>query len=561
MTYDFIVVGAGPAGTKVATRLANSRAAPKVLLIEGGGNMSEPKDRLLFDRWTTFMEYPRLKYDYYSEPQKSLGDRVLPCTSGKGLGGSSAINFSAWTIGPKADYDLWAKLVDDESFNWEHAQRRLKAIERYDFDLDTEYQGYSIPDRNVRGTDGRVNIELPTIWESTVIPQLDGFVAAGWRLNGDLNNGFPLGIGALPSTSRKAIRETAASALLEHVPSNLEVLTDSQVERIIFDGARAVGVESNGKQYKASKEVIISSGSVNTPKLLLLSGVGPAQDLTKLGIALVSDVHGVGSNLQDHYLCCLTYELKPEASDWTQLPKGEAEMAAARDAVVKKRSGPLASLTNLLVMGYSQDEETLKSAEFAALPPAVQEYIRDPTVPTREIITHNPSLVPGVDPDKYYLCVVTLGMVPQSRGRVFITSTDPFVAPHIDLGYCQHPFDRRNMVESLRATMHDMEHPKLSQFVQKPWRIPKSDSDEDIWDFAKGDIASGYHLSCTCKMGQETDDMAVVDTKFRVKGTQGLRVADMSVMPFTPNAHTMAWAYMIGEVAAEKLIEDYELDK
>ena len=289
-----------------------------------------------------------------------------------------------------------------------------------------------------------------------------------------------------------------------------------------------------------------------------MSGVGPKEELTKHNIECVHELP-VGRNLRDHWFFPLNLQLKQGGDDRPPLADPEF-VASARAQFEKDGTGPLAVLYNLQQMGWLRPSEALEqSQEFKTLPAEEKEHLRHSTVPTWEICTHSPPLHPDALPDKSYLSVICIGMLPQSHGTVTLASADPKDAPVCDPNLFSHPFDRRNAIEACRITYDILTSPLLAEDTESIFNAPKSMSDEDIIEYAKETTNTTWHMSCTAKMGRDDDPKAVVDKRFRVRGLEGLRVADMSVTPFAPNCHTVAVAYQIGEMAAERLIEEYGL--
>jgi len=237
---------AGPAGSSLAARLAGSKRAPHVLLLEAGQALDASNPNLTVERWSAFMQYPQSNWGYFTVPQKFVDGRELNYSRGKGLGGSTLINMCGYTVGPKDDYDRWAEEVGDIAFNWENAVRLRKKIECFDHDLTDERRLYTDPDMATHGTDGPVRVEHPKVWERPITMQMDAAKECGLGVNGDVNNGNPLGLGVLPSTSRKGRRVTAAAAYLSDVPDNLHIVTGAPVTKILLEGKRAVGVIAKG---------------------------------------------------------------------------------------------------------------------------------------------------------------------------------------------------------------------------------------------------------------------------------------------------------------------------
>eukprot|EP01103_Thecamoeba_quadrilineata_P005562 TRINITY_DN1533_c0_g1_i3.p2 TRINITY_DN1533_c0_g1~~TRINITY_DN1533_c0_g1_i3.p2 ORF type:complete len:280 (+),score=47.06 TRINITY_DN1533_c0_g1_i3:28-840(+) len=249
--YDFIVVGSGPAGSTVASRLARTSSSPNVLLLEAGASNDNMGTQFLSERFMTAMN-AGLNWGYKTVPQKNLNNRSIDYLRGKGLGGSSSINFSTYTIGPRDDYDEWARRVGDESFNWWHARRRYNNIENYDVDISEVQKQYVRPATHNHGHNGPLRVQFPKEVEWPFKLHFDATGLLGMKPNLDINSGDPIGVGSVPMTSKKGIRDTAASAFLCNAPPNLKIVTLAHVEKIIFDGKRAVGVKVGDQTCKYS---------------------------------------------------------------------------------------------------------------------------------------------------------------------------------------------------------------------------------------------------------------------------------------------------------------------
>ncbi|KAH7055960.1 oxidoreductase [Macrophomina phaseolina] len=560
-SYEFIIVGSGPAGASLAARLSKSKAAPSVLLLEAGGNNTEPSNLYLANRFTTLMT-DGMNWGYKTAPQTHLNGREIDYSRGKGLGGSSGINFACYTIGPRDDYDAWAEAVGDEAFGWEQARARYKRLEAYDVDVPEGFRRFVDPGKGAHGTDGPLQVEFAKGWEWSLEENIKAAEEAiGMRPNLDINSGDPMGIGVVPSTSRNSIRSTAKTAFLADVPPNLTVLTEVLVEKVVFSGKKAVGVVSNGETYLSNKDVILSAGALDSPKLLLLSGIGPEEELAAHGIPAVHHLPGVGRNLQDHAFVVLVKQLEEGLIGRPQLFNDPAALAAAREQFAADQTGPLSVVYNTLLMGWQQAPEVYESEEFKALPPATQEYLRRPTVPTFEHIGLCPAIHPAADPNGEFLTIMAMQMVPQSTGTVTLRSTDPRDPPVCDPKLFSHPFDRRNMMEAVKRSWSVMEAEPLARHVVGDFSMPRDRSDEEVWRYIQEVCMTTWHMTGTVKMGREGDEEACVGTDFKIRGIEGLRVVDNSVPPFVLNCHVVSVAYLIGETAGEKIVEEYGLDK
>lgn len=550
---------AGPAGANLAASLAASKKAPSVLLLEAGGPNDRPEDRILADRWSTAFTHPQFNWNYMTTPQENLKNREIFYARGKGLGGSTSINFGFYTRGPAEDHDEWARQVGDDFFDWKHAEERYNRFEEFSPVLNEKHRKYVNPKPEDHRNKGPVKVTFPDEWERTMDSILDASYDYGMEANLDMNNGDVIGVGVCPATGYQSYRSTAATAYLTRTPNNLTIVIDSPASRIIFDGKKAVGIVAGGKEYYAEKEVILSAGALDTPKLLLLSGVGPQEELARHNIQTVANLP-VGQGLQDHVHVAISMQLTDGANDRAQWTS-PAAMQASREQLAKDGIGNLTILNATAVVGFFNGDDTLyQSDEFKQLSPSVQKYVQNPNIPSWEMATSAPPLTPFVDPNASYLTVVGFAMTPQSRGSVTLKSADPLDPPVSDPKFLSHPYDRKNMLETARKAYNYITSPEMAKDSIKPLMAPASGSDEDLWKYIQEYAGSTWHMSCTARMGKADDETAVVTTDFRVKGLQGLRVADLSVTPFLPNCHTQSTAYLIGETASERLIAEYGLN-
>ena len=247
--FDFVVVGSGPAGSVLASRLARSAKAPKVLLLEAGAAKVDKAALLLAERYSTLLTYPDYNWGYKTAPQTNLNGRQVDYSRGRGLGGSTRINFAAYTIGPKGDYDHWADLLGDEFFNCANSRRRFNKIESYNTKISPEYKEYLDLEKAEHGFNGPLKVSYPEIFERGVTDFNDVAVSSGIPRNLDINSGDPIGIGIVASTGTKGLRSTALS-YLEAPPSNLTIIADAQVSQIVFEGKRAIGAKVGEKLCK-----------------------------------------------------------------------------------------------------------------------------------------------------------------------------------------------------------------------------------------------------------------------------------------------------------------------
>ncbi|KAK0649338.1 hypothetical protein B0T16DRAFT_326901 [Cercophora newfieldiana] len=563
--YDFIIVGSGPAGSAVAYGLGQSAKKPKILILEAGGPNDDKNLRVDGQRWLTFMNKD-MNWGYKTVPQPQAGNRELDYSRGKGIGGSSAINFGVFTVGAKGDYDEWARIVGDDSFNWEHAHQRIKQLETFhpETPAGLDVSKYVAPSPTDHGVSGPLDVGFAAEWEKDLLPALDIFEKAGFPLNPDHNSGNPIGASVLISSAHKGVRSTSGD-LLSKLSDNVTIKTNSTVTRVILDGKKAVGVEIDGVRYLASKEVILSAGSLDTPRILMHSGIGPEEQLSKYDIPTVLAAPALGKGLRDHAFTPLVYKRTPESGSGRSSFYGVANKDAADAALEQWKidgTGPWAKYACEMGVGYFKfNEKFTSSPEFLALPAAEQAYLNHETVPHYEVLTHFPIhwFIPNFPDDNLdYACLLVFLYNAQTSGTVELQSSDPSVPLLFDPKFLESEFDRKAAVESLREVLRLAESPAFAKDTVGTIAAPAFNStDDELLAYWQGTISSSWHMTGTAKMGKPGDEDAVVDNDFRVVGIEGLRIADMSVVPVLASCHTQSVAYVTGLTLAEKIVKEY----
>ncbi len=529
--YDFIIVGGGSAGCALANRLS-ADPSNRVLVLEAGRSDW---------RWDVFIHMPAALaypignrfYDwkYETEPEPFMNGRRIYHARGKVLGGSSSINGMIFQRGNPADYEKWAAQPGMKDWDYAHCLPYFKRME-------TCLAG----EDEWRGGDGPLLLERGPALNPLFQAWLDAGVQAGFRRTADVNGYRQEGFAAFDKNVFRGRRLSAARAYLHPVLDrpNLDVITLANATRIVFEGARAVGVEyrRGGRTHIANgAEVISCGGAFNTPQLLQLSGVGDPAHLGALGIDVVSAVPGVGENMQDHlevyiqHACTKPVSMQPHLAKWRMPWIGLQWLF---------RTGPAA--TNHFEAGAfvrSNPDERYPNLMFHFLPIAIR---YDGTAPAGAMaIGHGYQVHVGP-------------MYSESKGTVKITSTDPRVKPAVRFNYLSTERDRREWVEAVRTTRHIMSQPAFAEFDGGEISPgPAVESDEEIIDWVARDSETALHPSCTAKMG--ADEMAVVDPDtMRVRGTEGLRVVDASVLPVVTNGNLYAPTMMIAERAADIIL-------
>lgn len=522
--YDFIIIGGGSAGSVLAARLSENPDV-EVLLLEAGGRDWHPFYHVPagFAKMTKGIG----SWGWSTVPQKHMNDRVFRYTQAKVIGGGSAINAQIYTRGNAQDYDEWRQM-GCEGWGYDDVLPYFRKAENNDT-FDNKYHGKG----------GPLGVSQPC----APLPICDAYFDAAKELgiprNHDLTGETQDGVGYYQLTQKNARRSSAAMAYLapNRGRKNLHVHTGAQVRRIIVENGTAAGVELlDGTILTASCEVILSSGSIGSPRLLQLSGIGPADHLTELDISVVLDQPEVGSNLQDHLdLYCICEVSGPYTYD--RYAKPHLSAIAGLQYLFTKRGPVSSSLFETGGFWYADPEARSPDLQFhLGLGTGIESGVA--AMPDG-----------GVTLNSCYLR-------PRSRGTVRLQSSDPAVAPLIDPNYLEDPQDRDMSIRGLKLTQDILAQGPLNKYI-KAERLPGPGvkSDEDYFRFICEHSKTSHHAAGTCRMG--SDDKAVVDTRLRFNGIEGLRIVDASIMPTVISSNTNAAAIMIGEKAADMIHQDH----
>jgi len=531
-TFDYIVVGAGSAGCVLGARLSEDPSV-RVLVLEAGGRDWMPLYRVPMFAGILFRK-PYNNWNYLTEPEPGLDGRQIAWPRGKVLGGSHQINGMVYTRGHRLDYDTWRQM-GCEGWSYDDVLPYFKKSE--------DFQG---PDAPHHGKGGGLTVRRG----QATAPLYDALVAAGgeagYPVTDDFNEPEREGFGRYHFTIRDGQRWTTAQAFLKPAMDrpNLTVRTGCHTTKLRVEQGRVVGLDywhrSQGHTVRADREIVLSGGTINSPQLLLLSGIGPADHLREVGVPVLHDLPGVGENLHDHLVARLQYACNAPVGIYDEL-RLDRTAGHVLNALFRRK-------------GFGTDFALQGGAFLRTRPELAAADIQLNFVAAMKPVTHLPLTKPGKD-DGHGFYAGVHQTVPESRGRLRLAAYDPFAPPRLQANYLATEGDRRTMGAGVKIMREVFRQPAIAQYVDRelqPGPDVQDDAAIDAWIRRVGDTV--FHPVGTCKMG--TDDKAVVDPRLRVRGLDGLRVADASIMPVINGSNTNAPTIMIAEKAADMIRED-----
>lgn len=530
--YDYIIVGAGSAGCTLAYRLGRDPSL-RILVLEAGGSDSSPVIKIPLT-WGLILKHRLYDWGYFTEPEAGLDGRRIECARGRVLGGCTSINGMAYSRGMREDYDLWAQELGLHDWSYRNVLPYFKRSESWEGGAD-EFRGDSGPLAVTR-----LNYEDPL---------LDAFMQAaglaGYSGNDDYNGASAEGFGPMQVTIRRGRRWSAASAYLRPAVArkNVTVCSGALAHKVVFEGGRAVGVEYSGRGgtelARASREVIVCGGVINSPQLLMLSGIGKADALRAHGIEPLVDLPGVGENLHDHIVCDVR---------WRRSSPGPLYRALRLDRIAVDILRTWLFGTGLSGKVPAASVGLVRSRPGLALPDAQLMLAAAP-------MTAGPYLKPFLEPYVDAFAIKGVFLAPESRGTVSLVSSDPTKPARIQQNFLSTESDRLAVREMVRTMRRIGVQPPLAPFIAEELAPgPSAVSDADIDAFIRKTAITLHHPAGTCKMAVEGDPMGVLDQQLRVRGVDGLRVVDGSAIPRIVRGPINAPIIMMAEKIADHIL-------
>jgi choline dehydrogenase len=530
-TFDYVIVGAGAAGSVLANRLTEDQGVT-VCVLECG-----PPDRHPYIHvpagFIKMLFNPTYTWQFTTEPGEGTAGRRIPTTQGRTLGGSSSINGMVYNRGQKADFDHWAQR-GNRGWGYTDVLPYFKRTERR----------IGVADDRFHGREGNLPVTTMDLIHPVCEAFIDGAVALGMPRHNDYNSDTQAGVGYFQRAIHRGWRHSAARVFLHpaRTRGTLEVRTDARAAAVLFEGRRAVGVRYvddrdrvTQRTVRARREVVLCSGTANTAKLLQISGVGPAGLLDSLGVNVVHELRGVGENFRDHYAIRMVARVK-DARTINEMSRGFGLAGQIARWALGKPS--ILAVTPSLVHWFWKSDDTLGGADLQGVfsPASYKQGFVG-------LLDDFPGMTAGVWQHR-----------PESVGYVRARSADPFQDPMIQPNYLADPIDRRVLLGGMELARRLLQSPALARYFDgEHLPGPQAQSDDELMGYARQYGSTAYHLIGTARMGPATDPAAVVDDELRVHGMQGLRVVDASIMPSMPSANTYASTMMIAEKASDMI--------
>ena len=526
-TCDYVIVGAGAAGSVIASRLGHLNSL-KICLLEAGRSDWHPLIHIPAG-FIKMIFNPDYTWQFKTEPSPETGGRPISVMQGRVVGGSGAINGMIYNRGQAADFNNWAQRGNP---GWDY-----ESVLPY-FKKSESWAGQSLREK-FHGSDGPTKITEMDWFHPICEAFMDGVESLGMPRNEDYNGASQEGVGYFQRFIFKGRRHNSANAFLKPAlkSGNIDLRREAQVTRILFEGKRAIGVEylkgSHKHRIMAEREVIVCSGTVNTPRLLQVSGIGPEALLSSLGVPVVNELKGVGENFRDHFSVRLVARVR-NSETINELSRGPRLLGQIARWATGQPS--ILGIAPSLIHIFAKSEPILEEPDLQGVfaPASFKAGFVG-------LLDDFPGMTCGFWPHR-----------PESKGYIRAKSTDPHEHPEIQANYITDEYDRRVLLAGMKLARKLLRSQPLSKFFDFE-AMPGDDvhTDDEWMDYAGRVGTSSWHLCGTAKMGPVTDAMAVVDPELKVHGIENLRVADASIMPSCPSANTYASTMMIAEKAAD----------